>query len=169
MTVKTSSSTGYLAFWCASVVAAVTLTRSVEAHHSFAMYDQEKQVTLTGKLTRFIPGANHAQLIFEVIGPDGKTVLDATGKPVVWGVETGPAAAIAERGITVASFPTGTIMTATLYPLRNGKTFGSLARGAGIVKCGNALPKDGCNEKTGEVFLYDRGGDARKPKREATR
>jgi hypothetical protein len=105
------------------------------------------------------PGANHAQLIFEVIGPDGKTVLDPTGKPVVWGVETGPAAQIAERGITVASFPTGTIMTATLYPLRNGKTFGSLARGSAIIKCGTTLPKDGCNAKTGESFLDDRGGN----------
>src|SRR4029453_3961004 len=115
---KTPSSTR-LAVWCASALAAVTLTRSIEAHHSFAMYDQEKQVTLTGKLTRFIPGANHAQLIFELIGPDGKTVLDDAGKPVIWGVETGPAAAIAERGITVKSFPNGTILTATLYPLRN--------------------------------------------------
>ena len=159
MRVNMSSSTGRFAFWCASIVAAVVLTRSIQAHHSFAMYDQEKQVTLTGKLTRFIPGANHAQLIFEVIGPDGKTVLDPTGKAVVWGVETGPAAQIAERGITVASFPTGTIMTATLYPLRNGKTFGSLARGSAIIKCGTTLPKDGCNAKTGESFLDDRGGN----------
>lgn len=158
MTDKISPSTRRFAFCCASV-AALVLTRSIEAHHSFAMYDQAKTITLTGKLTRFIPGANHAQLLFEVIGPDGKSVLDATGKPVVWGVETGPAAAIAERGITVKSFPNGTILTTTLYPLRNGKTFGSLARGAAIVKCGNTLPKDGCNEKTGEVFRDDRGGN----------
>jgi len=75
MTVNMSSSTGRFAFWCASIVAAVVLTRSTQAHHSFAMYDQEKQVTLTGKLTRFIPGANHAQLIFEVIGPDADPVV----------------------------------------------------------------------------------------------
>jgi hypothetical protein len=29
------------------------------------MYDQTKQDTYTGKLVRFIPGANHAQLPFE--------------------------------------------------------------------------------------------------------
>ena len=50
-------------------------------------------------------------------------------------------------------------MTATLYPLRNGKTFGSLARGSAIIKCGTTLPKDGCNAKTGESFLDDRGGN----------
>ena len=159
MTDKMSSSAGRFVFWCASVAAAVMLTRSTDAHHSFAMYDQEKVVTLTGKLTRFIPGANHAQLLFEIIGPDGKSVLNDAGKPIIWGVETGPAAAIAERGITVVSFPNGTILTTTLYPLRNGKTFGSLARGAAIIKCGNTLPKDGCNEKTGEVFRDERGGD----------
>src|SRR5690606_25320418 len=37
------------------------------AHHSFAMYDQNELRTLTGKLTRFIPGANHAQMIFELL------------------------------------------------------------------------------------------------------
>ena len=83
-------------------------------------------------------------------------MLDAAGKPVVWGVETGPAAAIAERGVTVKSFPVGTVLTATLNPLRNGKTFGALARGSSIVKCGSTLPKDGCNDKTGETFLDSR-------------
>ena len=58
------------------------------AHHSFAMYDMTATKTMTGKLTRFIPGSNHAQLIFEVIGPDGKPVMNE-GKPLVWGVETG--------------------------------------------------------------------------------
>jgi hypothetical protein len=156
MAVIVSCPKGRIAWLLASIAGVVALTRSAEAHHSFAMYDQEKTVTLTGKLTRFIPGANHAQLIFEVIDADGENVLDAAGKPMIWGVETGPAAAIAERGITVASFPLGTVITVTLNPLRNGKTFGALARGSSLVKCGSALPKDGCNEKTGEKFLDDR-------------
>ena len=45
------------------------LAPAVYAHHSFAMYDQNQTKTLTGRLTRYIPGANHAQLIFEVLGP----------------------------------------------------------------------------------------------------
>ncbi len=75
------------------------------AHHSFAMYDQTKTLTLTGKLTRFVLGANHAQLLFELLGPDGKPQLDANGKPVVWGVETGSAKQLAGAGITVETFP----------------------------------------------------------------
>jgi hypothetical protein len=50
---------------------------------------------LTGKLTQYIPGANHAQFIFDVLGPDGKPMIDKDVKPVRWGVETGSAAAMA--------------------------------------------------------------------------
>ena len=53
----------------------------VRAHHSFAMYDQTVTKTVTGKLTRFVVGGNHSQLIFEVLGDDGKTSVDQkTGK-----------------------------------------------------------------------------------------
>ena len=45
---------------------------AAHAHHSFAMYDQTKQETYTGKLVRFIPGANHAQLLFEIVDAEGK-------------------------------------------------------------------------------------------------
>lgn len=131
-------------------------TAPVEAHHSFAMYDQSKQETLTGKLTRFIPGANHAQLLFELVGADGQPALGPDGKPQVWGIELPPAAAIAEQGVTVKSFPLGTIVSVTLNPLRNGKPFGALANGALLVNCGMALPAGGCNAQTGQVFLQSR-------------
>jgi hypothetical protein len=132
------------------------MATEVRAHHSFAMYDQNKQETLTGQLTRFIPGANHAQLLFELVGPDGQTAPGADGKPVVWGIELPPAAAIAKQGVTVKSFPLGSIITVTLNPLRNGKPFGALANGAMLVNCGMEMPQGGCNEKTGEVFLQSR-------------
>src|SRR4029077_11793899 len=96
------------------------------AHHSFAMYDQLKSKTLTGKLTRFVLGANHAQLLFELLGPDGKPEVDANGKPVVWGVETGSAKQLASAGVTVETFPYGTIFTVSLMPLRDGRNFGAM-------------------------------------------
>jgi hypothetical protein len=120
------------------------------------MYDQTKQDTYSGKLIRFIPGANHAQLLFEIVGADGKPQTGADGKPITWGVELGPAAAIAKQGVTVESFPLGTFITVTLNPLRNGKTFGALAQGARLLRCGTALPAGGCTAETGEVFLESR-------------
>ncbi len=128
------------------------------AHHSFAMYDQSKQETMTGKLTRFIPGANHAQLIFEIVGEDGKTQLGPDGKAILWGIELGPAATIAQQGVTVEAFQPGTVITVTLNPLRNGKNFGAMASGARLIKCGMAIPTGGCTDKTGEIFLQSRDG-----------
>lgn len=54
------------------------------SHHSFAMDDQVIQKTLTGKLTRYVPGSNHAQIFFELLGPDGQPVLE-NGSLVRWG------------------------------------------------------------------------------------
>ena len=136
------------------LVAAAAMVRPADAHHSFAMYDQTRTETFTGKLTRFIPGANHAQLIFELVDENGETILGEDGKPVVWGVETGPAAQIARQGVTVEAFPVGTVLTVSLNPLRNGKTFGVLD--GQIIKCGDAVPEGGCTADTGESFMPPR-------------
>jgi hypothetical protein len=125
------------------------LVAPARAHHSFAMYDQTKTQVMTGKLTRYIPGGNHAQLIFEVLDAEGKTVMQ-NGKPSQWGVETGSAVAMARAGLTVDSFPVGTIFTVSLHPLRDGRPFGAIT--GQIIKCGNAMPKGGCTKDTGQVL-----------------
>jgi uncharacterized protein DUF6152 len=106
------------------------------AHHSFAMYDMTKTVTFTGVLTRFVSQANHAEMHFIPLGPDAKLLRGADAKPVSWGVEMGGAAAMAQQGISYNTFPTGTIFTVNLHPLRDGKNFGSM-QGA-VYRC----PKD---------------------------
>lgn len=126
-----------------------------QAHHSFAMYDTSVTETFTGKLLRFIPGANHAQILFEVIDESGEYVLADDGKILVWGIEMGGSALIARQGVTVKDFPIGTVLTVTVNPLRNGKTFGVQA--GAVISCGDALPVDGCNAETGESFLERRG------------
>ena len=109
--------------------------RPALAHHSFAMYDQSKTVTLTGVAYQFVAQANHAELHFYVIGPDGKLVKDKDGKNVDWGVEMAGAAAVAQQGITTTAFPAGTIFSVKLNPLRDGGTFGSRVGGSAIAKC----------------------------------
>jgi len=128
------------------------LCTSAAAHHSFAMYDRALTRTMTGKLTRFVPGANHAQLIFQLVDSDGELMIAENGDPVLWGVEIGPARRIAREGITVASFPLGTILTVTLNPLRDGRNFGARIGDAPLIKCGMTLPEGGCTEETGQVF-----------------
>jgi hypothetical protein len=136
------------------VVAATSLVLSgvVSAHHSFAMYDQTTTKTVTGKMTRYIPGANHAQLIFQLLDEAGKPVLK-DGKPVTWGVETGSATAMGRQGITPTTFPEGTVLTVRLYPLRDGRNFGALA--GLLVNCGMEMPKGGCTPATGKRMIGD--------------
>ena len=128
----------------------MALSAAVGAHHSFAMYDQTTTKTMTGKLTRYIPGANHAQLIFHLLDEAGKPAMK-DGKPVTWGVETGSATAMARQGVSPDTFPEGTIMTVRLYPLRDGRNFGALA--GMLVSCGTAMPKGGCTPQTGKVLV----------------
>jgi len=122
----------------------------VAAHHSFAMYDMTQTKSATGKLIRFIPGANHAQLHFELIDDTGKAVMK-DGKPSIMGVETGSAAQLARQGVTVDEFPLGTIITVAYHPLRDGRPLGALA--GELIRCGKDLPKGGCTKATGQVFL----------------
>lgn len=140
-----------LAAGLVAAAAAAAVADPAGAHHSFAMYDRDETETLTGRLTRFIPGANHAQLIFELLDADGEPVTDEDGEPVVWGVETGPAATIARQDVTVEAFPVGTIVTVSLNPLRDGRQFGVLAED-GLIHCGSELPEDGCTGETGETY-----------------
>jgi hypothetical protein len=134
-----------LLFGICALVAAPAL-----AHHSFAMYDMTQTKSATGKLFRFVPGANHAQIFFEVMDADGKIVMK-DGKAAVMGVETGSAAQLARQGVTVETFPVGTIITVAYHPLRDGRPLGALA--GELIKCGTALPRGGCTKATGQVFL----------------
>jgi hypothetical protein len=104
------------------------------SHHSFAMYDQSKTVTLTGVVRQFVAQANHAELHFYLIAPDRKGLVNGPDKkPVEWGVEMAGAAAVAQQGITATTFGVGTVFSVKLNPLRDGTNFGS--RTGAIAKC----------------------------------
>jgi len=120
----------------AVLVAIVAFAAPAFAHHSFAMFDQTKTVTWTGVATRFVAQANHAEIHFVPLGPDGK--------PITWGVEMAGAAAVAQQGITVQSFPAGTIFSVHMNPLRDGGNFGS--RVGALAKCPKGkVPEAGKN------------------------
>ena len=120
------------------------------AHHSFAMYDTAVRKTLTGKLIRFIIGANHSQYVMEVLNPDGSTALEG-GKPVEWTIETTAAAQLVRQDITVKSFKIGTIFTITFSPLRDGRN-GGAQQSSSLIMCGMTMPAGGCNETTGKRY-----------------
>ncbi len=137
----------------AALLGAVLAAAPLAAHHSFAMYDQTQTKTMTGKLTRYIPGSNHAQFIFEVLGPDGTSTIGSDGKAVVWGVETASAAAMARRGLSPKTFPLGSVFSVTLFPLRDGRPFGAMT--GDFITCGMAMPSGGCTKATGKVLVIE--------------
>ena len=146
---------GTLRAWCAALIAAIILvgiaTAPALAHHSFAMYDTTIKKTMTGKLIRFVVGANHSQFILETLNPDGSANLDANGKPVVWTVETTAAAQLVRQNITVETFKIGTIFTITFSPLRDGRN-GGAQQGPSVIMCGMKMPAGGCTEQTGKKY-----------------
>ena len=117
-----------------AVAVAIAFGTIVSAHHSFAMYDQNKTVTLTGVMKQFVPQANHAELHFILLADDHKSLAkSADGKYVEWGVEMAGTAAVAQQGITGTSFAPGTVFSVHLNPLRDGSNFGS--RVGALAKC----------------------------------
>src|SRR5262245_17244744 len=107
---------------------------TVSAHHSFAMYDQSIKYVFTGVVERVNPDSSHLQIAFVPLNEKRDALLrDASGKPANWLVEMGGSAASARDGITVNSFPRGTVFSVGLVPLRNGQRGG--ARVEGLYKC----------------------------------
>ena len=146
-----------------AIIAVTVFVAPAIAHHSFAMYDQSKTVVWTGIATRFVAQANHAELHFVPLGPDGRPMRGSDGKPITWGVEMAGAAAVAQQGITASSFAAGTVFSVKLNPLRDGSNFGS--RVGAIAKCpmdNNGKPQipaagKHCDSVTGNQIL---GGTA---------
>jgi len=119
----------------ALVICSLIGTGHAAAHHSFAMYDPQKTYVFTGVVTRVTPDANHLQIFFVPLNAKRDQVIrNAAGQPVVWTVELRAAGTVAREGVTVESFPPGTIFSVGLHPLRTGQPAGG--RGAfGLFKC----------------------------------
>jgi hypothetical protein len=115
-------------------ILALVFQTPASTHHSFAMYDQTKVVTLTGVMRQFVPQANHAELHFVLLTPDRKGLEKAAdGKYVQWGVEMAGTAQLERQGISPATFGPGTVFSVKVNPLRDGSNFG--ARTGSLARC----------------------------------
>jgi hypothetical protein len=91
------------------------------AHHSFAPFDQTKVRIVTGVVTRVNPDANHLQIYFAPMNDERRNVQrDDANNPVIYEVEMAGSAASAADGVSVASFPQGTVFSVAYNPTRNG-------------------------------------------------
>ncbi len=90
------------------------------AHHSFAMFDQTKEVTLKGSVTEFQWTNPHAFIHIEV-PVAGK---NATGKKEVWSIELNSPNNLKRNGWKSTSLKAGDQVTLLANPLRDGKKGG---------------------------------------------
>jgi hypothetical protein len=97
-----------------AAVAVAAFTVSAVAHHSFAMFDAEKTVTLEGTVKEFEWVNPHAWLRFLV--SDEKT----GGKPVVWAIELSSPSRLITMGMRADSVKPGDAVSVTFHPMRDG-------------------------------------------------
>jgi hypothetical protein len=88
----------------------------VSAHHSFAMFDQTKQVTIVGKVTD-VQWTNPHVWVFLDGAPVG-------GKKDHWGVEFTSKVHLTRRGFTSDMVKVGDNVEFTVNPYRDGKSGG---------------------------------------------
>src|SRR5688572_22429736 len=125
-----------------SAALAVVFAAAVSAHHSFAMYDQNKTVTITGVVKQFVPQANHAEFHVYLLTADRKGIEKGKdGKYVEFGVELAGTAQLERQGVTASTFPQGTVISIKVNPLRDGSNFG--ARAGALARC----PTDAATKK----------------------
>ncbi|KPL69456.1 hypothetical protein SZ64_15890 [Erythrobacter sp. SG61-1L] len=106
------------------------------AHHSFAMFDQKKVMTLVGTVTEFQWTNPHAFIEIDV--PSG-------GKVTHWSIELNSPNNLKRQGWSRTSLKTGDKITLRMNPLRDGKKGGlflDLKKADGKV-LDSGLPKDG--------------------------
>ena len=110
------------------------IATQVFAHHSFAAYNTEKEVTIKGEVKIFAFQNPHSGI--QVMVPDG------TGTSVSWIAETGSPTGLAKLGWRRSILKPGDTVTLVLHPLKDGGNGGIVVR---------AILADGTVLETGRV------------------
>lgn len=101
----------------AAVTAAVVVSAgAAEAHHSGAMFDRSRQVTLVGTVKEFNWINPHSSFSVDVAKPDGSAEL--------WAVEMNSPNNLVREGWTRTTLRPGDKVSAVINPLRDGKPGG---------------------------------------------
>ena len=83
------------------------------AHHSAAMFDEKKTITVEGEVREFQLTNPHSWLLVDVKDKDGKVTT--------WGFEAEGPSTLARAGIRPSDFKAGTRLTITGNPMKDGR------------------------------------------------
>ena len=108
-------------FYASSGVAAVCMACPVAlAHHSFAMFDLEREVTVQAVVKELQYKNPHVWI--EIIVPDGR------GGETQWSIEGGAPGMMTRAGWKSSTLKAGDKVTLVMHPLKSGMPSGSLVR-----------------------------------------
>jgi hypothetical protein len=96
-----------------ATIAVVAFAAPAFAHHSFAMFDATKSVTLQGTVKEFEWTNPHSWLRVMVMD-------EKTGKPVLWALELSSPARLNTMGMHSDSVKAGDVVSVTFHPMRDG-------------------------------------------------
>ena len=105
--------------WPAWLVGALLLAAPIGAwaHHSFAMFDSDNPVDLSGTVTDFKFTSPHAFIMLKVVGKDGGAA--------VWSLEGVSASSLVRDGWSSKTLKPGDEIKAKVQPLRSGAPGGA--------------------------------------------
>ncbi len=95
----------------------VAASLPASAHHSFAMFDRARTVTLVGVVKEFQWSNPHTWLQVNVANPAGQVQE--------WSIEGNSTGTLSRAGWRPHSFQTGDKVTVRIYPMKDGSTGGS--------------------------------------------
>jgi hypothetical protein len=96
----------------------VTSSGAVIAHHSFAMFDINKEVIVTGTVTQFQWTNPHTWIEMDV--------PDTSGDVKHWSIEGGSVIGLSREGWNRNTIKAGDKVTLVAHPMRDGSPGGSL-------------------------------------------
>ena len=96
-----------------AAVALIGVALEAAAHHSGAMFDDKKEVTVTGVVKEFQYTNPHSWLIVDVTNADGSVTT--------WGFEAEGPSTLTRAGIRKSDFAPGTKLTITGHPMKDGR------------------------------------------------
>ena len=96
----------------ATVLAGLLASAPAYAHHSAAMFDAAKTVTLTGAVKEYKWANPHAMISI--------VTVDDKGAQQVWNVECSTPNILVRKGWSINSFKPGDMIKVTGHPMRDG-------------------------------------------------
>lgn len=104
----------------ATSLAAILVAAPALAHHSHAMFDHTREVTVTGTVSGYAFRNPHVSFTVDVEEDDGEIVT--------WWIEMSNIPNMLRRGIGRDTFKEGDLLTVTMNPLQNNRPGGNYTK-----------------------------------------